>query len=240
MSQDQTEPRHGEEREDNTVGAEPTAPTGASGAEPVADSEPARQCEPAADQSNSSEPDWDDLEAELRDLEPQLGDLDDPTQQPAEEPDTAELEAVREENAQLRDGLARARADHYNLTQQHNNYVRRAKADQASARTLGRGDVVEALLPVLDDIDAARAAGALEDGPFAAIAAKLEQILTQRCDFARFGEVGDAFDPTLHEAVMAVPSEDVEVETIHQVIQAGYRSGDRVVRAAKVIVANPA
>ncbi len=141
-------------------------------------------------------------------------------------------------HAELTDSLARARADHYNLNQQHNNYVKRSKADIAAARGMGHGEVVEALLPVLDDIEAARQAGDL-DGPFAAIATKFESILANHYHAERFGEVGEEFDPTIHEAMLAAPSNDVEVETITQVVQHGIRIGERVVRAAKVIVASP-
>lgn len=149
------------------------------------------------------------------------------------------LEALQAENAQLHDDLARARADHYNLDQQYNSYVRRSKIDQAGAKQAGKAEVVETLMPVLDDIEAARAAGDLESGPFAAIAAKFEQLLEHRYEFARFGAAGDAFDPQFHEAVMATPSAEVEVETVQQVVQSGYRLGETIIRPAKVIVANP-
>lgn len=165
------------------------------------------------------------LEEQLADVNAEA-DVDDPT-------------ALREELAKQGDELARARADHYNLTQTHNNYVRRSKADMSNARKMGQSEVVEALMPVLDDIAAAREAGALADGPFAAIANKLEQTLASQFGIERFGAAGDEFDPMIHEAVMAQPSSDVQVETVAQVIQAGYKIGDKVLRAAKVIVANP-
>ena len=165
-------------------------------------------------------------------LEEQLADVN-------AEADVDDPAALREELAKQGDELARARADHYNLTQTHNNYVRRSKADMSNARKIGQSEVVEALMPVLDDIAAARDAGALEDGPFASIANKLEQTLASQFGIERFGAVGDEFDPMIHEAVMAQPSSDVQVETVAQVIQAGYKIDDKVLRAAKVIVANP-
>lgn len=174
-------------------------------------------------------------------LEAQLDDVDVPsefaegTQINVEE----QLAALQAENTQLQDDLARARADYYNLDQQYNNYVRRSKADTLAAKQAGKADVVESLMPVLDDVAAAREAGDLADGPFAAIATKLEQVLENRYQFARFGAVGDPFDPQIHEAVMATPSTDVEVETVLQVVQSGYKLGETIVRPAKVIVANP-
>ncbi|MCS4484826.1 nucleotide exchange factor GrpE [Gleimia sp. 6138-11-ORH1] len=169
-------------------------------------------------------------------LAEQLADVEIPEAEPTVE---QRLEALEQENAQLHDDLARARADLYNLDQQYNNYVRRSKADQTNAKAAGKAEVIEALLPVLDDIEAARAAGELESGPFAAIATKFEQLLENRYQFARFGTNGDTFDPQFHEAVMATPSSEVEVETVQQVIQSGYQLGETTIRPAKVIVANP-
>jgi molecular chaperone GrpE len=97
------------------------------------------------------------------------------------------------------------------------------------------------LLPVLDDIHLARQHGDLESGPFAAIADKLEATLA-RFGLNRFGEPGEAFDPTVHEALMHTEAELAEgttTTTVVQVLQPGYRSGDRVLRPARVAVADP-
>lgn len=178
----------------------------------------------------------DDLKEQLSDIENRvLEDLDEANPQ---ESIDKQLDEARKELEQLGDDLARARADHYNVTQQYNNYVRRSKTDITNARSAGRDDVLDALIPVLDDIEAARSADALE-GPFAAIATKLESVLASRCSFERFGEVGEEFDPAIHEAVLATPSTDVENDTVQQVVQSGIKSGDRIIRPAKVIVAKP-
>lgn len=179
-----------------------------------------------------AKPDESALDEDISHLEEQLSDIDVDSEED-------ELTVARRELDQLGDDLARARADHYNLTQQYNNYVRRSKSDVAAARGMGREDVIEALMPVLDDIEAARAAGALTDGPFAAIATKFESTLKSRYEFERFGAEGEEFDPAIHEAVLATPSTEVETEQVQQVIQHGYRTGEKVLRPAKVIVAKP-
>ena len=92
------------------------------------------------------------------------------------------------------------------------------------------------LLPVLDDIDAARKHGDLQEGPFAAIAAKLEDSLKKE-GVERFGEVGEPFDPNIHEAVLQQPTGKVEPDHIAMVLRYGYRVNDRVVRTAQVAVA---
>lgn len=149
------------------------------------------------------------------------------------------LADLKGEVAQLSDDLARARAEIYNLDRQYSAYVRRAKQQAASHREDGRGEVVEALLSVLDDIEAARQAGELS-GPFAAIAQKLEQALATGFEVVRYGEAGEEFDPTHHDALMAQETDEVEVATIAQVLQPGYRMGERVLRPTKVMVHNPA
>ena len=102
-----------------------------------------------------------------------------------------------------------------------------------------RRQVIESLISVLDDIAAARAHGDLEDGPFASIANKLEDTLKTRFELERYGAEGDDFDPALHDALMATTSADVDHPVIGQVLASGYRRGERVVRAAKVLVNNP-
>ena len=149
-----------------------------------------------------------------------------------------ELEAAR--------GLAEERlADLQRLQAEYVNYRRRVERDRDVARENAVAGVLEARLPVLDDVHLARQHGDLESGPFAAIADKLESVLT-RFGLSRFGEPGETFDPTVHEALMHTEAELAEgttETTVVQVLQPGYRqttgSGDKVLRAARVAVADP-
>lgn len=118
------------------------------------------------------------------------------------------------------------------------NYRNRSIRDQEAARTRGVEDVLNALLPVLDDVDRARQAGDLT-GPFVAIAEKLDGALA-RFGVERYGVVGEEFDPAFHEALMHEESAEVETATIKHVIEPGYRIAERVVRAARVAVVGPA
>ena len=162
-----------------------------------------------------------------------------PAQEPAEDESASELEQARAEAARLTDELARARADQYNLQQEYQGFVRRSREGAAGHREAGRAAVVEALIPVLDEIELARQHGDLT-GTFATTAGKLETILADKFGLVRFGEVGEPFDPTLHEALMATESDEVDEPSIALVLQPGYRLGEKVVRAARVQVANPA
>ena len=151
----------------------------------------------------------------------------------------SDLAKALERIAAVEDQLARANAELYNQGQEYANYVRRSKEAIPGHKTAGQDEVIESLISVLDDIAAARAHGDLEDGPFASIANKLEDTLKTRFELERYGAEGDDFDPALHDALMATTSADVDHPVIGQVLTSGYRRGDRVVRAAKVLVNNP-
>jgi molecular chaperone GrpE len=136
------------------------------------------------------------------------------------------------EAEELRNDLRRLQAEYV-------NYRKRVERDRAVAGEMAVIGVLNALLPVLDDVDAARQHGDLADGPFAAIAAKLEAAL-KTYGLVRIDETGVEFDPTIHEALIQQPGTDIEIDTVSQVLRSGYKSGDRVLRAAQVIVAVPA
>jgi molecular chaperone GrpE len=139
----------------------------------------------------------------------------------------AELIATQAELAERTDDLARVQAEYA-------NYRRRVERDSALAGANGRAEVLTALIGVLDDIDAARAAGELT-GPFGAVAEKLEAAV-ERFGMERYGAEGEAFDPVVHEALMHTVAEGVDGPTVGMVLQPGYRVGERVLRPARVQV----
>ena len=148
----------------------------------------------------------------------------------------AELQdAVEAESADA--ALAAERLDSLlRLQAEFTNYKNRTAREKEQLRNFVIGDLVGALLPVLDDIDAARKHGDLQEGPFASIATKLEELLGKQ-GVERFGEVGDAFDPNIHEAVLQQPTDEVAEDHVSMVLRYGYRVNDRVVRTAQVAVA---
>ena len=163
----------------------------------------------------------------------------------ADQPEADQPEADQSEGAALAEEdtmAASLLADLQRLQAEYVNYKKRVDRDRDVIRTTAVGSVVESLLPVLDDIHMARQAGDLSEGPFAAIADKIESILG-RYGVERLGEAGQEFDPNVHEALMHIEAELPEgasATTVVQVLQPGYRIGDRVVRAAPVSVADPA
>jgi molecular chaperone GrpE len=127
------------------------------------------------------------------------------------------------------------------LQAEYVNYRRRVERDRDVARETAVATVLEALLPVLDDVHLARQHGDLDDGPFAAIAEKLESTLS-RFGLSRYGEPGEAFDPTVHEALMRTEAdlnESATEPTVAMIMQPGYRAGERVLRPARVAVTDP-
>lgn len=139
-------------------------------------------------------------------------------------------QAETDEAAELREDLQRLQAEFV-------NYRRRVDRDRDVAKDNAKFSMLESLLPVLDDIDAADAAGDL-DGPFAAIARKLVSTLEHEGLVKQDGEtlVGEPFDPAHHEAMLRQPSQEVEAEHIVQVFRNGYLYNERVLRAAQVMV----
>ena len=133
--------------------------------------------------------------------------------------------------------LAERTADLQRLQAEYTNYRRRVERDREAQRELSLANVLTNLLPVLDDIGRAREHGELEGG-FKSVAEALESVIG-KLGLERFGEVGEPFDPAVHEALTHSTSADVTEPTCQQVYQPGYRIGTRVVRPARVGVVEP-
>jgi len=132
-------------------------------------------------------------------------------------------------------------ADLQRVQAEYVNYKKRIERDREAQKDATTARVLEALLPVLDDIYLAREHGDLEGTPFEKIADKLQATLS-KLGLTEFGSVGEPFDPMHHEALMHIEAEvpeGAEGTTIVQVMQPGYRLGDRMVRPARVAVADP-
>jgi molecular chaperone GrpE len=142
----------------------------------------------------------------------------------------AQLDDARAKEADLLEDLKRLQAEYV-------NYRRRVDRDRDVARDTAIAGVLEALLPVLDDIGRARDHGDL-DGAFKPVAENLEAVVT-RLGLERYGEAGEPFDPAVHEALLHSHDETVTEPTCVQVLFPGYRFKDRILRAARVAVAEP-
>lgn len=128
-------------------------------------------------------------------------------------------------------------SDLQRLQAEYVNYKRRVDRDRQVVRNTATATVLTGLLSVLDDVDRAREHGELTGG-FKAVADSLERTLAG-LGLQRFGEVGEPFDPRVHEALMHEHAEDVDGPTARAILQPGYAVGERVLRPARVTVAEP-
>ena len=155
---------------------------------------------------------------------------------PLEPQDVAEVEGLAVPSVE--DQLAERTADLQRLQAEFLNYKRRVDRDRALIADNATYKVLQPIVEVLDTIDRAREHGELEGG-FKAVAEQLERIVAG-LGLTRFGEPGDVFDPTLHEALSHLGTDpEVDEVTAKVVAKAGYKINDRVVRAAQVLVVDP-
>jgi molecular chaperone GrpE len=144
-----------------------------------------------------------------------------------------------DELAAARVALAERTQDLQRLQAEFVNYKRRVERDRPLLEQNATYRVLTPIIEVLDTIDRAREHGDLDEG-FTAVAEQLERVVSG-LGLTKFGAPGDPFDPNLHEALSHVGEDPgVEVTTCKVVAKAGYRIGDRVVRAAQVLVVDPA
>jgi molecular chaperone GrpE len=158
----------------------------------------------------------------------------------APEAETAEADAAAEANVPKAEALLleeRTR-DLQRVQAEYANYRKRVERDRVALAEAAVGGALIGLLPVLDDIDRARAHGDLT-GAFKAVADQLETVLG-KLGLTAFGEPGDPFDPAIHEAVMHEESPNVTEPTATTVWRRGYQHGDRLLRPAMVGVSDPA
>jgi len=148
------------------------------------------------------------------------------TPQAAEPTTEALLDLLRQERADFR------------------NYQRRVAQERAADTERARGQVLEPLFPLLDDLGRAFAEvpAGLKDDPWAQGIAMLRSRLEGTLaglGLEPVGTVGDAFDPALHEAVFHEPDPEGVDQRVALVVRPGYRVGERLLRPAQVVVRGP-
>jgi len=146
-------------------------------------------------------------------------------------------EVVEEAPGQETDPVASLTADLQRLQAEYSNYRKRVDRDRALAHDMAIGAVLTELLAIVDDIDRASEHGELTGG-FKSVADQITNTTT-RIGLEKYGAVGDAFDPAIHEALLHETSADVEVPTASKILQSGYKYKDRILRPARVAVTDP-
>jgi molecular chaperone GrpE len=174
-----------------------------------------------------------------RRIDPETYQVREPQESAAPEPppaETAEKQGVSEVT-ELTAALAERTSDLQRLQAEYVNYKRRVDRDRDLARKLGVESVLRDLLSVLDDLRSAREHGELT-GAFKAVGDEVERI-TAKYGLTSFGTKGDPFDPHIHEALLHAHADGIDGPTCVEILQPGYRVGDRILRPARVAVAEP-
>ena len=157
-----------------------------------------------------------------------------PTKEKKKNKKDAEIEKLKAELEAKNDLLLRTAAE-------FDNFKKRTERERLSIAEFAKANVIKELLPILDNIDRA---AALEDKTSADYIKGIELIVKQleglslNLGISEVAQVGDAFDPNCHEAVMHTMDENLGENVIAQVLQKGYKIGDTVIRPAMVSVAN--
>ena len=171
---------------------------------------------------------------------PEERDAADTQESPEEAPEmvTGQIIKDRKQAVGAEGQLAERTADLQRLQAEYANYRKRVDRDRAAMREQAVAATLSGLLPVLDAIDQAREHGELSGG-FKSVADSLQAALG-RLGLVVYGEKGDAFDPKIHEALTHSYSSDVTEDTCVEILQPGYKVGERILRPARVAVAEPA
>lgn len=152
-------------------------------------------------------------------------------------PPSATTPPAGDEVSKLEAQLQERTDDVQRVSAEYANYRKRVERDRDVARENATASVLADLLTVFDDIDRARDHGEVVGG-FKSVADGLEMRLS-KIGLQRYGERGEPFDPTVHEALTHAVSADVSETTCVDVFQPGYRYAGRVLRPARVAVADP-
>lgn len=141
-----------------------------------------------------------------------------------------ELDAVKKEKQEYLDGWQRAKADYVNA-------LKRFESEKLGAISLGRTATVQAFLPVMDSLERAETAGEVPES-FRGIAKQLHDA-AKNLGLEKVGSVGEAFNPNLHEALGQDPvASQEEDDQVTAILEPGWKSGETVLRPAKVRVAH--
>jgi molecular chaperone GrpE len=147
------------------------------------------------------------------------------------------MDRTQPQSAQLRRLLDERTADLQRVKAEYDNYRKQVRRDRMAVREIAAENVLRALLPVLDAVEAARRQEEMSPG-LKAVADVLE-IQLGSVGLRTFGREGETFDPRCHEAVTHVVSPHVDRPTCTEILSSGYLVGDRLLRPARVTVTGP-
>ena len=171
--------------------------------------------------------------AKKKEASPIVEEVLEETAQTTETADVPEIDPWEAKYNEEHDAYLRLAAD-------YDNFRKRTLKEKEQFYGNGKADAVEKMLPVYDNLERALN----QETADAAYKKGVEMTMTQLVGILNglgveiFGEVGETFDPNLHNAVMHIEDENTPENTIAQVFQKGFKMGDKIVRFAMVQVAN--
>lgn len=172
-------------------------------------------------------------QAEETILTPEVTEETQETPETPEAPETEQVNPWEEKYNAERDA-------HLRVAAEFDNFRKRTVKEKEASYGNGKADAVAKILPVYDNLERALN----QETSDAAYKKGVEMTMNELVKILNglgveiFGEVGDAFDPNLHNAVMHIDSEELAENVIAQVFQKGFKIGDKIVRFAMVQVAN--
>ena len=172
-------------------------------------------------------------QAEETILTPEVTEETQETPETPEAPETEQVNPWEEKYNAERDA-------HLRVAAEFDNFRKRTVKEKEASYGNGKADAVAKILPVYDNLERALN----QETSDAAYKKGVEMTMNELVKILNglgveiFGEVGDAFDPNLHNAVMHIDSEELEENVIAQVFQKGFKIGDKIVSFAMVQVAN--
>ena len=156
----------------------------------------------------------------------------------------SDTDAARSELQEQVEGLERERDEYLDSLQrlkaEFDNFRKRTAREYESMSARANETLLKELLPILDDLE--RALEAADEHEEAELEEGVRLVHRSLAEIARKHgleeiETDGAFDPHVHEALLAQPADGAEAGSVLQVLQKGYRLGDRVLRPARVVVA---
>ena len=167
-----------------------------------------------------------------------------PAQEQAEEParkkKTKKADKREEEMEALRQQLLAEQDKYLRMAAEYDNYRKRSMKEKDHIYSDGVADTLTKFLPIYDNLERALQQQTADE----AYKKGVEMIMTamketlSKCGVTVFGEVGETFDPAMHNAVMHIEDENFGENVIESVFQKGFRIGEKIVRFAMVRVAN--
>lgn len=155
------------------------------------------------------------------------------TPEDAQKQEASEFEKAQQALAQEHDSYLR-------LAAEYDNFRKRSQREKDNLYTEIKAETVEKFLPVYDNLERALKQETADEAFKKGVEMTMTQLtgVFEKLGVTAFGEAGEAFDPTVHNAVMHCEDESIAENTIVEVFQKGFRVGEKIVRFAMVRVAN--